>query len=509
MTKRQQLLICLALLTSLSVAQATGRYELVLNGGTVMDPESGLQAVRNVAVSDGKIVAISEAPLKGVKTIDARGRVVAPGFIDLHSHSQNLVGSRVQAFDGVTTAMENEVGQLPVAMAYDKANAVGRAINYGFSASWSLARLQVMGGATPDGLVQGISNALEKADAKASGRATDEQVKEILRLLEQGLNEGASGIGLALGYLPGAGEDEIFKVSQLAARYGVTVFVHMRGTYAQIASLQEVVANAAMTGAHWHIMHVYVDNAPVLEAVELSQKAGVSITPETLSWLSGSTYIGATFLRPDALRKSGRSPQDILYYGKPIESFERLEDIQRTDPKAHIITLNPNDDEKSLQRRNEIAKRLRSQGWVLASDAMPWQQFPTAYLPEKTWPLPAAAWAHPRGAASYTRIIQKYVQEWKLATLMDVLKVGSLNPARELESSIPQFRGKGRIKVGADADLIVFDPARVEAVATVKQPAAVSRGMDYVLVNGRLIIENGKLDAKSFPGAAVRRSVHH
>jgi N-acyl-D-glutamate deacylase len=483
-------------------------YDLVIRGGLVMDPESGLEAVRNVAVHEGKIVAITQERLRGKQTIDAQGRVVAPGFIDIHSHSQNLVGSRVQAFDGVTTAFESEVGQLPIAMAYEKAAASGRAINHGYTVSWSLARMKVLGGATPDGTVQGISEALEKAASHAGDRASAQQLEQILALLEQGLDEGATGIGLALGYLPGATEEEVLAVSKLAARRGVAVFVHMRSTVGALAATEEVIANAAVTGAHWYIMHVYLDSREGIEAVELARRAGLRITPETLGWLSGSTYIDAPFLRADALRKAGRPASMILYYGRRVASYDELAQLQASDPKAHIVTLPAQDDESDPVRRAEIARRLKTPGWVLASDAMPWQQFPTAYLPEHTWPLPAKAWAHPRGAATYTRIIQKYVREWQLVGLMDVLRAGSLNPARELEASIPALRNKGRLQVGADADIIVFDPARIAATPSVEKPATLPSGMDYVIVNGVALIERGRMDPALLPGKQIRREQH-
>jgi N-acyl-D-glutamate deacylase len=496
------LLLAIVLLAAQAHAQT---YDLVIRDGLVMDPESGLEAVRNLAVRDGKIAALTPERVSGKRVIDAKGRVVAPGFIDIHSHGQNQVGSRVQAFDGVTTAFESEVGQLPVAMAYDKAAATGRAINYGYTVSWSLARMQVLGGATPDGMVQGISEALEKAAAHSGDHASAEQLAQILALLEQGLDEGATGIGLALGYLPGATEEEVLAVSKLAARRDVTVFVHMRSTVGALAATQEVIANAAATGAHWYIMHVYLDSPEGIEAVELARRAGLRITPETLGWLSGSTYIDAPFLKPDALRKAGRPASMILYYGRRVASYDELARLQASDPKAHIITLPAQDDESDPARRAEIARRLRTPGWVLASDTMPWQQFPTAYLPERTWPLPATAWAHPRGAATYTRIIQKYVREWQLVGLMDVLRAGSLDPARELEAAIPGLRNKGRIKVGADADIIVFDPARIKATPTVEKPAALPSGMDYVIVNGDVLIEQGRMDAALLPGKPVRR----
>jgi N-acyl-D-glutamate deacylase len=304
---------------------------------------------------------------------------------------------------------------------------------------------------------------------------------------------------------PGATEEEVLAVSKLAARRDVMVFVHMRSTVGALAATEEVIANAAATGAHWYIMHVYLDSREGIEAVEAARRGGLRITPETLGWLSGSTYIDAPFLKPDALRKAGRPASMILYYGRRVASYDELAQLQASDPKAHIITLPAQDDESDEVRRAEIARRLKTPGWVLASDTMPWQQFPTAYLPERTWPLPANAWAHPRGAATYTRIIQKYVREWQLVGLMDVLRAGSLNPARELEASIPALSNKGRLKVGADADIIVFDPARIQAKPSVEKPTALPTGMDYVIVNGIVLIDRGRMDPALLPGKPVRR----
>jgi N-acyl-D-glutamate deacylase len=505
--KRTVLLMILALGAGTTLhAAARDQYDLVIENGTVMDPESGLNAVRNLGVRDGKIAAITTATLSGAKVIDAENRVVAPGFIDLHSHGQNLVGSRVQAFDGVTTTMENEIGQLPVTAAYAKAQNAGRAINYGYSVSWMLARMKVLAGATPDGSLAEATASLEKAASAVTARATPEQIEQILALLEQGLNEGASGIGLALGYVPAASEEEVFKVSQLAARRDVPVFVHTRSTVSPFAAVQEVIANAQSTGAHWYIMHFNRGAPAAYELLDQALQAHVHITPETLSWMTGSTYIGASFLKPAVLGKLGMTPADIVYYGRPLSSMDELAQLQQRDPRALIILKRPADDENVLANRQEVARRIASPGWVLASDTMPWQQFPTQSLPESTWPLPSQAWAHPRSASTYALAIQKYVREWRLVSLMDVIRAGSLNPAKALEHSVPQFRDKGRLKVGADADVIVFDPAQVTAVASAEHPAAVSTGMDYVIVNGVVLIDAGRLDPHVFPGRAVRRS---
>nr|MCW1959446.1 amidohydrolase family protein [Mycobacterium sp.] len=120
---------------------STIEFDAVITGGRVIDPETGLDAVRSVGIRDGRIAAISDADLSGEEVLDGRGLVVAPGFIDLHSHTQSLPGDRIQGSDGVTTALELESGVLPVGDWYDEQARIGRAINYGTSASWVFARI--------------------------------------------------------------------------------------------------------------------------------------------------------------------------------------------------------------------------------------------------------------------------------------------------------------------------------------------------------------------------------
>ncbi|WP_332767842.1 amidohydrolase family protein [Phenylobacterium sp.] len=481
-------------------ATAAERYDLVISDGQVMDPESGLRAVRTIGVKDGKIAAISEGALTGARTINAKGKIVGPGFIDLHAHGQSLLAGRVQAFDGVTTAIEAEAGQFPVDKAYRNAAQEGRATNYGFTVSWNLARAVVLAGVEVDGTWKGG----EKARLNEEGQraATAPEVERILALLDQGLDQGAPGIGLALGYMPGAQAEEVFAVSQLAARRNAEIFTHIRSTTPDFSGTEEVIANAVSTGAHWHIMHVYWNSPAQMELIAGAMKAGAPITPETKGLLTGSTFVGAPFMRPEAMKKMGKTP-DLLYYGRHVTTFEELAEIQAKDPDALIINLHKLTDDNDVRLREETARRIRTPGWTLASDAMPWTNFKGDRLPSDLWPLPADAWAHPRSAGNFTRVIQKYVMEWKLVDMMDVFRAASLNPALELERHVPMMRAKGRVKVGADADLLVFDPVAVRAVATERKPGALSVGMDYVIVNGAVVIDNGKLDVRALPGRPI------
>lgn len=488
------------------VAQA-GEYDLVLTNGMVIDPESGLEAVRDVAIRDDKIVAISSTPLIGKRVIDAGGRIVAPGFIDLHSHAHNAqFGGRVEAFDGVTTAIEGEMGALPIATAYEKAKQEGRAINYGFTASWLQARMAVMANVQVDGTLEGVQSGLGKP-GWANVEASPEQAQQILAKLDEGLSEGALGIGFLLGYAPGAKREESHQLSLLAARRDVPIFVHTRSTVDTATSLQEVFDEAAATGAQWHICHAPLENRPALQAkLVAARTAGARITAETLTSVgSGSTIVSAEFLRPAALQKRGIPASHIVYYGKRVESYEELARIQSSDPGAYISTGTSNPDDTDVGLRNQLAESLKMPDWTIGTDSMPWTDFSGHTVPAGTWPVPAQAWAHPRSAATYSRLIEKYVVEWNLVKLMDVLRGASLNPARMLERSVPGMRNKGRIKVGADADIIVFDPAKVRVTATMLKPASLSTGMDYVIVGGSVLIDQGSLNPAILPGRPVRR----
>jgi hypothetical protein len=126
-------------------------HDIVLPRGRVIDPETGLDAVRDVAVDGGVIAEVAAGPLHGALAIGATGLVVAPGLIDLHSRAQSVAGRWLQACDGVTTALDLEAGRFPVAAAYAGEAAGGSAINYGFSASWAAIRMEVAGGLQRDG----------------------------------------------------------------------------------------------------------------------------------------------------------------------------------------------------------------------------------------------------------------------------------------------------------------------------------------------------------------------
>jgi N-acyl-D-aspartate/D-glutamate deacylase len=227
-----------------------------------MDPETGLDAVRNVGISNGTIAAISEKPLAGKEILDVKGLVVAPGFIDLHAHGQEPVSNRLQARDGVTTALEMEIGVYPVAN-WLKSREGKALLNYGATSGHPGARIKLFHGIDIGSWTledESDPNFIKLQDASdyAYKEANAAEVDEIVALLNEGLDEGGLGIGVGITYTPGASREEIFRVFELANARRVPIYVHLRtrNSGGTLGAFQEVISNAASTGASLHIVHL-------------------------------------------------------------------------------------------------------------------------------------------------------------------------------------------------------------------------------------------------------------
>src|SRR5580704_1668923 len=250
----RKLILSLLLFMCSGAILCAQQYDLVIEGGRVMDPETGLDAVLNVGIRAGKIVRISSDKLSGNRVVHARGLVVAPGFIDLHQHSQDLVSQRVKALDGVTTALELEIGAPDVAQ-FLKAKEGHSLIHYGTSASQVAARSLVFGAPLAEGDI------LPRSGPATQQPATPEQIDQILAHLREELDAGGLAIGMGIQYTPGASRLEVIDTFRLAAERRVPVYTHVRSNGrvepgSSIESISEVIGAAAVTGASLHIVHL-------------------------------------------------------------------------------------------------------------------------------------------------------------------------------------------------------------------------------------------------------------
>ncbi|MGW0199517.1 amidohydrolase family protein [Nonomuraea sp. NPDC003201] len=486
-------------------------HDLVLSGARVLDPETGLDTVAHVGVTGGVISAVSTRPLSGREHLDVSGLAIAPGWIDLHSHSHTVAGHRLQALDGVTTVLDLEAGISPVAEAYDTAAAEGRPLNYGFSASWCMARMAAVGGLPHGG---GLAAALGAIGSPAwQAEASRAQLQALLGLIEADLADGALGIGLLIGYAPRVDPQEYVAVAGLAAKAGTPTYTHARDLVEQTPDLpidgaEEIVMAAVETGAHMHYCHINSTSLRrldrVLALVERVRAEGARVTTEAYPYGAGMTGIGASFLAPEALPASGIGPESIVYVptGERVADADMLRRLRAADPGGlAVIHFFDEDDPADLAF---VDRALLSPGTVVGSDAMPltWVGGPPEPL---AWPLPPSAVTHPRTAGTFSRVLRRHVRETGRLTLLEAVARCSLLPARVLEDAVPAMRRKGRIQPGCDADLVVFDPETVGDRATYARSTTPSAGYAHVLVGGRFVVRSGELLLDALPGRPIRR----
>jgi cytosine/adenosine deaminase-related metal-dependent hydrolase len=482
-------------------------HDLVLSGGRVLDPETGFDRVCDVGIDGGTVTALGDA-LEGTSTVDVDGHVVAPGFVDLHSHAQTLPGRRLQACDGVTTALDLEAGRAPVDVAYAREARRGSPINYGYSASWAAARMHVVAGAPLDGGAAALFAGLGRTEWQQA--ASGSQVARIVDRISIDLVAGAIGVGLLVGYTPGVDPAEYLAVAELAASAGVPTFTHSRDIVelapeTLIDGAEEVVRAAGETGAHMHYCHInstsgrHIDR--VLGLVGRCQAEGARVTTEAYPYGSGSTVIGAAFLDPDRLGERFRSTESITYLptGERIADEARLRELRALDPAALVIAEFL--DETEPGDAAVLRRSLTFPDAIVASDGMPPVWTDTTDMDLAAWPLPPAAVTHPRTAGTFSRALRLWRDEG--ASLMESVRRATLLPAAVLQGAVPAMRGKGRVQVGADADLVVFDPTHVTDQATYAASTRPSAGIVHVLVDGTFVVRDGALVPDALPGKPV------
>ena len=467
--------------------QINKEYDIVLTGGRVIDPETKFDAIRNVGIANNRIEQISTEPLKGKLEINVSGLVVAPGFIDLHIHGRTNKEQEYQLHDGLTTALELEWGIENLKEWYStrKTKAL---INYGASVCWPYERFKAI-----DKYKKGVNKLYQLSSKGEStiGEMTNtilpakdevlspEQITQTLNNIKTSLSEGGIGIGVPIGYLPKTNPNEMYRVFQLAGELNALVFTHVRDP--NIISIQEVITNAVLTNAPLHIVHI---NSMSLGNIQLSldmlnaaKKKGFDVTTELYPYTAGSTTLQSAMFSDGWQERLGISYHDLQWEA----TGERLtkETFETYRKSGGVVILH-------VMKPEWIKLGIAAPGVIIASDGMPY-----------------APLAHPRTAGTFSRVLGKYVREDKVIDLMAALEKMTLLPAKRLEQIAPVMRFKGRIQIGADADITIFNPNTVIDKATFEKGLAFSEGIEHVIVNGVVALKNGKIVDNVFPGQPI------
>ncbi len=466
----------------LASALPLSAHDLVIANGRVMDPASGLDALRHIGITGGKISAISETPLTGDKVVDVAGYVVAPGFIDIHAHGQTTGDLQIKAQDGVTTALDLEGGVYPVADWYQSMEGTAP-IHYGATVGQISARFAAFHPNLKTGQWAGGKTRLALLGPKPDGANKVAGEIEMMRMSEsirRGLDEGALGVGFGINYTPAATPTEIEALFRIAAERKVPAFVHTRAF--GIAPIREAIDSAKKTGASLHIVHIgsssIGDMPEVLKLIDENRAAGMDLTTEVYPYTAASTLLESAMFNPGWQDNLRISYGDIVW----TATGERLtkETFEKYRQQGGWVIM-------YMMKDANVEMAIAHPGVMIASDGVPFVE----------------GKGHPRGAGTYARVLGHYSRENKLLPLMETLAKMTILPAKRLEGHVPMMKHKGRIAVDADADITVFDPAKVIDRATFEAPTTPSAGIPHVLVNGIFVVRDGELVKDARPGRAV------
>lgn len=449
------------------------RYDVVIRNGRVIDPETGFDALVNVGIDEGRILAISDGPLRGKTFIDAKDRIVAPGFIDLLSYEPNEFGAWLKLADGVTT----NLAMHGVSAYADE-----------FFARYTDRSPVHFGGAFHHHYFRGFEMGIG-----IEQRLSNSQANSLERLMREGLEGGFAGSAFSLEYAPGTSNDEVEQLVAVTAEHGHVSFFHLRfsdpdppGT--SLESLAEVMSIAQRYGASIHVQHL--------------------------------TSTGGTFVMPDAIsivdqaRASGIDVTACIY---PYDFWATFLASARFDPgwqERYRITYENLQVAGSDQRLTEssFGRARAANKLVAALGSIPEQEVQQALL--EPWVMVASDAIptvglnnHPRGAGTFARTIGRYVRDLGLLDLRSGLAKMTIQPALRVQGMIPEMRRKGRLQRGADADIVIFDPAAIQDSATVVDPGLPSIGIEWVLVDGQVALRRGFPQRDVLAGRPLRSAL--
>ncbi|MEQ8742993.1 amidohydrolase family protein [Parasphingorhabdus sp.] len=518
-----------------SAAEAN-EYDIVIRSGRVIDGTGAPGFFADVAIRDGYIVKIGKVIGRGDREIDAKGRVVSPGWVDIMDQSGSIFLTDARAPNkirmGVTTAIAGEIAP-PVApnelaKYFDTLEKQGLVINFGTLYSLGEIRRRVMG----------------DTSAAPSDIQLDQMKKQVACAMEQG----ALGVSSALVYPPGVFQtrDELTELSKVAASYGGFYASHIRDEgIGLVAAIEEAVAIGEAAGLPVEIYHLKAAYRPLggelmslaIAAIERARRRGVDVSANLYPYTAAATGLDVTI--PPWVFADGKDKAIARLRDPEVRSLLKKQVaagagqgwsnfVASSGGWNNIILANPFSQKYERHRLRSIADIARDEArepadlaWDIMLEGQPnrplafyfmmdeadvelalqasWTSIGTdAAAAAKLGEVDALGLAHPRSYGSFARVIAEYVKRRKVLTLEEAIRKMSSLPAGRAG-----LHDRGRIHVGLRGDLIVFDLETIKDHATWHDPTLPAVGVDYVLVNGELVLDAGH-DTSARPGSVLR-----
>lgn len=490
----------------------SGRFDIVILGGRVLDPETFLDGVRNVGIRDGKIVAVTMADIEGKSLIDAAGQVVSAGFIDTHFHpAGNGWAAKVALRNGVTTVLDTEFGAINVGAWYDER--VGcLPLNFGVTASHEMHRMRVLD--QMDISEPADANNLSELRARsyqenavpdwAETISSPEQLVDILTGLDLDLAAGALGIGSTVGYMPMLTTFELFEVQKVAANYGRLFASHVRflgrtkpptegvlGVLEQIAN--GVALNQSILISHNHSYGWW----EIEDRLSRLRDLGFNAWSEYYPYTAGASTIGSDYLKPENIGGLGLDYTDLFnpQTGRYL-TREEYDRIVVEDPGLIVVGFIP-------AKEEWIPLWLQVPHMTVASDGMPAVDA-NGDLLGRDDPFEAYS-GHPRTAGTQAKTLR--LARDNDVPLMHTIAQLSYWSAKHLgDAGVEAMKTRGRMQEGMTADITVFDPETVTDNSDygVGKNGLPSTGIPHVIVNGTVVVRDSELIDDINPGQPIR-----
>ncbi len=449
-------------------------FDLVLKNGFVIDPANSVMSKLNIGIADGRIAAVASEDLSGKKELDCSGLIVAPGFIDMHMH-EDPINETGMDFDhcisecmlrmGVTTAIGGNCGLGPIdPLKYlELADKQGYPVNIGLLSSHDNLRKK-----------------FGSFDKYSSIEETT--IIEMREQLKKELVGGMLGLSFGVRYIPGLDSSELSALFSAAADVGRPIAAHVRDDADHvIASIEELTDIAREVGARLQISHIgsmaaYGQMEEALSFIDQLNLEGIDVGLDCYPYSAFATLIGSTTFDDGFLERydTDYSSLEISqgeFKGKTLDQ-KTFDKIRNENPEYLMIA--------HVMREDEVEIALRHPRTAIASDGMLNQGF-----------------GHPRAAGTFPRILGRYVREKRSLSTFEAIQKMTELPANRLGIS------KGRLSIGSDADITVFDPAVVVDTADFEHPLNPPVGIKYVIINGEIALKNGEIISSGL-GRAVR-----